>query len=107
MYIFIIVFILPFLITIKVLQKSTKVAIETRVLTNKEEKEIGEEMMIHQALERIGAMPSHHHKEEHLQKENHKKVAIYTHNLLYLLGYSIIVVEIWYLYILLSNLISH
>ncbi len=103
MYIFIIIFIIPFLITIKVLQKSSRVAIETRALSQKEDKEIGEEMMIHQALERIGAMPGHQHKEESLKKKKN----IYAHNLLYLLGYSIIVVEIWYLYILLSNLISH
>ncbi len=107
MYIFIIIFIIPFLITMKVLQKNGRVAIETKALINKEEKEIGEEMMIHQALEKIGAMPNHQHKEKSLKKKNYKKVTLYTHNLLHLLGYSIIVVEIWYLYILLSNLISH
>ncbi len=103
MYIFIILFILPFLITIKVLQNSGKVAIETRALTDKEDKEIGEEMMIHQALERVGAMPSHHHKEEQLKREK----SINFHNLWHLLGYSIIVVEIWYLYILLFRLIDN
>ena len=103
MYIFIIIFIIPFLITIRVLQNSGRVAIETRALTDKEDREIGEEMMIHQALERVGAMPTHHHKEESLKKRKR----LDTHYIFYLLGYSIIVVEIWYLYILLSNPTSH
>ncbi len=107
MYIFIIIFMIPFLITMRALKNSGRVAIETRALNNKEDEDIAEEMMIHQALERIGAMPSHHKREKELEEKKDKRVAIYIHNLFQLLGYLIISVEIWYLYILLSNLSNH
>jgi len=106
MYIFIItVFILPFLLAIAILKNREKIAIKNISLTENEEAHIDEEMIIHQALERAGALPSHHHQEEHLHKINRKKISIYNRNLLYTLGYLIIIVEIWYLYLLISKLI--
>ncbi len=101
----IILFGLPFILAILVLKKNEKIAIKNQATTNKEDAHIDEEMIIHQALEKAGALPSHHHKEEHLHKKNSKKISTYNHNLLYLLGYLIIVVEIWYLYLLIYKLI--
>jgi hypothetical protein len=106
MYIFIItVFILPFLLAIAILKNRENIAIKNISLTENEEAHIDEEMIIHQALERAGALPSHHHQEKHLHKINRKKISIYNRNLLYTLGYLIIIVEIWYLYLLISKLI--
>ncbi len=99
------IFIIPFILAILVLKKNEAIAIKNRVATEKEDAHIDEEMIIHQALERAGALPSHHHKEEHLHEENSKKISNYNRNLFYLLGYLIIVVEIWYLYLLISKLI--
>jgi len=103
-FLIIIIFILPFILAILVLKKNERIAIKNRAITDKEDAHIDEEMIIHQALEIAGALPSHHHKEEHIHDENSKKISTYNHNLLYILGYFIIVIEIWYIYILLMKI---
>ena len=97
-YFILLVFILPFFIAILVLRKNERVAIGNRHKIEKEEAHIDEEMVIHQALERAGALPNHHHKEEALHKQNSKEISLYYQNLFYVLGYLIIGIEIWYIY---------
>jgi len=97
------VFILPFILAILILKKNEELAIKNRAITEKEEAHIDEEMVIHQALERAGALPSHHHKEEEIRKKNTKEISKYYDNLFYILGYLIIAVEIWQIYLALKN----
>lgn len=91
-------FIISFLIVISVLKKSENIDIKNRAIIEKEEAHIDEEMVAHQALEKAGALPSHHHKEQTIHNENIKRKSIYYTNLLYILGYIIIVTELWYIY---------
>ena len=97
-YFILFIFILPFFIAILVLQKNEKIAIKNKYLTDKEDAHIDEEMIIHQALERAGALPSHHHKEEALHQKNSIKISTYYQNTFYVVGYSIILIEIWLIY---------
>jgi hypothetical protein len=94
------------LIVLSVLKKSERVAIKNRAITEKEEAHIDEEMVIHQALERAGALPNHHHKEEAIRKKNSKKSSIYYQNLFYLFGYMIIFIELWLIYKNLLRILS-
>jgi len=89
---------LSLIVIISILKRSESIYMKNRVAIEKEEAHIEEEMVIHQALERAGALPSHHHKEEKIHEENIKKKSIYYNNLLYLLGYIIIATELWYIY---------
>jgi uncharacterized membrane protein len=99
----ILVFIMPFILAILVLRRSEKLAIKNRATTEKEEAHIDEEMVIHQALEKAGALPSHHHEEEEIHRENSKEITKYYDNLFYILGYIVIAIEIWFIYISLKK----
>jgi len=100
------IIIIMFIISIYILRASEKNYISNIKKIEKSEKEIDEEMVIHQALERAGAMPAHHHKEERIKHRNEKRENRYYTNLFYLIGYSIIFVEIWYLYLSIKELIK-
>jgi len=106
MFLFVI-FTIAFLITIYILKAREREYIKNIKAINKKEQEIDEEMVIHQALERAGALPNHHHKEMQIKKENRRVIRDYYSNLLYLLGYFIIFVEIWYLYLSIKELIKN
>jgi len=94
----ILVFVMPFILAILVLRRNEKIAIKNRAITEKEEAHIDEEMIEHQALERAGALPNHHHREEQIHKRNTKQLSKYYDNLFYILGYTIIAIEIWFIY---------
>ena len=93
-------------VAIYILKISEESYMRDRKVIEKEEREIDEEMVIHQALERAGALPSHHHREEIVREENIDIKKSYYKTLFYLVGYSIIFVEIWYLYLSIKELIK-
>jgi len=106
MELLIIIILLMFMVILYVLKISKDNYIKNKKVVEKEESEIDEEMVIHQALERAGALPNHHHKEERIKEKNIKIQKNYYRNLFFLIGYSIIFVEIWYLYLSIKELIK-
>jgi len=93
-----ILFISPFIIAIIAIKHNEKLSAQALAKQDKEEAHIDEEMVIHQALERAGALPSHHAKEEHIAKENRKSLSLDYDMLFYTIGYTVIAIEIWYIY---------
>jgi hypothetical protein len=97
-YLLLILFVSPFIIAIIAIKHNEKLSAEYLAKQDKKEAHIDEEMVIHQALERAGALPSHHAQEEHIAKENRKLISLNYNMLFVTIGYTIIVVEIWYIY---------
>ena len=100
------IILIMFAIGIYIIKSAEESYIKNQKSIEKEEEEIDEEMIIHQALERAGALPAHQHQEEIIKQQNIKSTKSYYHNLFYLIGYSIIFVEIWYLYLSIKELIK-
>jgi len=98
MLVYLLLFISPLVIAIMAMKHNEKLSAQALAKQDKEEAHIEEEMVIHQALERVGALPSHHTKEQHIVKETKKTVSLYYDILFYTIGYTIIAVELWYIY---------
>ena len=93
-----ILFMLSLVIIIMAMKYNEKLSAQALAKQDKEEAHIDEEMVIHQALERAGALPSHHAKEQHIVKETRKTISLYYDMLFYSIGYTIIAIELWYIY---------
>jgi len=98
MLVYLLLFISPLVIAIMAMKHNEKLSAQALAKQDKEEAHIDEEMVIHQALERAGALPSHHSEEQHIAKETRKTISYYYDMLFYTIGYSVIVIEIWYIY---------
>jgi len=97
-YLLLILFISPFIIAIMAIKHNEKLSAQYLAKQDKEEAHIDEEMVIHQALERAGALPSHHAEEQHIAKETRKLISLDYDMLFYTIGYTVIAIEIWYIY---------
>ncbi len=97
-YLLLILFISPFIIAIMAIKHNEKLSAKALAKQDKEEAHIDEEMVIHQALERAGALPSHHAQEEHIAKKKRKLISLDYDKLFYTIGYTVIAIEIWYIY---------
>jgi|GEM_PF-3556067 len=95
-----------FLVGLLVIKRREEEYQKEKIKIDREEAEIDKEMVIHQALERAGALPNHHHLEEQIKEENIRLKNIYYKNIFYLISYSIIAVEIWYLYLSIKAIVA-
>jgi hypothetical protein len=94
------------LIVILITKKREQADMENIKTIQKKEAKIDEEMIIHQALEKAGAMPAHHHREEKIKKQNIEIKNRYHKMLFYIIAYTIIAVEIWYLYKTIKSILN-
>ncbi|MCK4442267.1 MAG: hypothetical protein KAU90_09690 [Sulfurovaceae bacterium] len=97
-YLLLMLFISPFIIAIMAIKHNEKLSVKALAKQDKEEAHIDEEMVIHQALERAGALASHHAQEEQIAKEKRKLIALDYDKLFYIIGYTVIAIELWYIY---------
>ena len=97
-YLLLILFISSITIAVMAIKHNEKLSAQALAKQDKKEAHIDEEMVIHQALEKVGALPSHHAKEEHVAKETKKTISLYYDILFYSIGYTIIAIELWYIY---------
>ena len=71
----------------------------------KKEAEIEEELIIHTGLEKAGLLPKHHtHHHKGLHQKS-KKLKLYMKPLFYSIGYTVIVIELYYLYQMIRDII--
>jgi len=97
-YLLLILFISSIIIAVMAIKHNERLSTKALAKQDKKEAHIDEEMLIHQALERVGALPSHHAKEKHIAKETRKTISFYYDMLFYTIGYTIIAIELWYIY---------
>jgi len=85
------------LTTFALTKRNRKEAYRLRGFKKRDEAHIEEELMIHTALEEAGVLPNHHHHHgTHRTKANSQAIKI--RMLINYIGYTVIVIELFFLY---------